>query len=110
MFQSPSDIAFVIFNFPIYYYGIILSFSISIGVLSAYYLYKNFYVKKASYIIEISSYIILLGIIGARLYYCFVNYAYYIHQPLEILNIRQGGLSIHGMIIAGVLSLYFFAK
>lgn len=110
MFQSPSDIAFVIFNFPIYYYGIILSFSISIGVLSAYYLYKIFYVKKASYIIEISSYIILLGIIGARLYYCFVNYAYYIHQPLEILNIRQGGLSIHGMIIAGVLSLYFFAK
>ena len=110
MFQSPNDIAFSIFNFPIYYYGIILSFSIFVGVLATYYLYKNFYIEKASYIIEFSSYIILFGIIGARLYYCFVNYPYYLYQPLDIFNIRQGGLSIHGMIIAGVLSLYFLAR
>lgn len=110
MFQSPNDIAFSILNFPIYYYGIILSFAIFVGVLAAYYLYKNFYIEKASYIIEFSSYIILFGIIGARLYYCFVNYPYYLYQPLDIFNIRQGGLSIHGMIIAGVLSLYFLAR
>lgn len=111
MFQSPGDIAFSILGFPVYYYGITLALAILTGVYTAYIMYKKFYgAEKAECIIDFSPYIIILGIIGARLYYCLVNYSYYIVHPLEIINVRQGGLSIHGMIIIGILSLVMFAK
>lgn len=111
MFQSPGDIAFSVLGVPIYFYGIILACAILVGVYTAYLLYKKFYgPEKSECIIDFSPYIIILGIIGARLYYCLVNYSYYAVHPLEILNIRQGGLSIHGMIIVGILSLWVFSR
>lgn len=111
MFQSPGDIAFSIFGFPVYFYGITMALSIFSGIYIAYFLYKRIYDEVlAEKIIDFSPYLIILGILGARLYYCFVNYSYYRNHPLEILNIRQGGLSIHGMIIVGVLALFYFAK
>lgn len=111
MFQSPTDVAFDVFGFPIYFYGIILASAILVGVYCAYFLYKLFYNKQeASKIIDFSPYIIIIGIIGARLYYCLVNFSYYVKHPLEIFYIRQGGLSIHGVIIIGILALYTFSK
>lgn len=111
MFQSPTDVAFDVFGFPIYFYGIILASAIFVGVYCAYFLYKLFYNKhEASKIIDFSPYIIIIGIIGARLYYCLVNFSYYVKHPLEIFYIRQGGLSIHGVIIIGILALYTFSK
>ena len=35
------------------------------------------------------------------------NFNYYIKHPFEIIDIRQGGLSVHGMIFAGVIAVYF---
>lgn len=111
MFQSPAEVAFNIFGFPVYYYGIILALAIFIGVYASYFLYKKFYgVEKASCIMDFAPYLIIIGIIGARLYYCLVNYSYYIENPLEIFYIRQGGLSIHGVIIIGILTLFIFSK
>lgn len=111
MFQSPTDVAFNLFGFPVYYYGIILAIAILIGVYCAYCLYKKFYgVEKAQNIIDFSPYIIIIGILGARFYYCLVNFAYYSNHPLEIFYIRQGGLSIHGVIIIGLCALYYFSK
>lgn len=111
MFQSPTDVAFNLLGFPIYYYGIILAIAILIGVYCAYCLYKKFYgVEKAQNIIDFSPYIIIIGILGARFYYCLVNFAYYSNHPLEIFYIRQGGLSIHGVIIIGLCALYYFSK
>ena len=111
MFQSPGDVAFSILGFPVYYYGIILAFAILTGVYTAYFLYKTFYDNvNAKKIIDFAPFIIIIGIIGARLYYCCVNYSYYLNHPLEIFYIRQGGLSIHGMIIVGIVSLFVFSK
>ena len=110
-FQSPGDVAFNILGFPIYFYGIILSVSIFVGFYAACKLYQNFYSKdEAKYLIDFSPYLIFFGIIGARVYYCLVNFTYYSNHPFEIFNIRQGGLSIHGMIIAGVLGLYLCSR
>lgn len=110
-FQSPGDVAFVLFNMPVYWYGIIMAVGIFTGFLSAYLLYKKFYDReKANHIFDFAPAVILTGIIGARLYYCLVNLPYYIGHPAEVFYIRQGGLSIHGMIIAGLAALYFYSK
>lgn len=111
MFQSPGDVAFNIFGLPVYYYGIIMACSIFIGVYVSYFLYKNFYdALSAEKIFDFAPLLILIGIAGARVYYCTVNSSYYLQYPLEVFNIRQGGLSVHGMIIAGIIALYFCSK
>lgn len=46
---------------------------------------------------------IIVGIAGARLYYVIFNLSYYIANPLEIFAIWNGGLAIHGGIIAAVI-------
>lgn len=43
------------------------------------------------------------GIIGARLYYVIFNFNYYRARPLEIFEIWNGGLAIHGAILAGII-------
>ena len=50
------------------------------------------------------------AIIGARAYYVIFSWDFYKQNPKEIFNIRQGGLAIHGAIIAGVLIGYLFCR
>ena len=51
------------------------------------------------------------GLIGARLWFClFFNLDYYIKNPLAILRIWDGGLAIHGTLIFGCLSMFFYCK
>ena len=77
IFQSPTDIAFNFFGIDVYFYGIIMAFAILIGYFVAYNLFKRYYdSEKAKYITDFSPYLILIGIIGARLYYCCVNYIF----------------------------------
>ena len=48
---------------------------------------------------------IIIGILGARFYYVLFNLNYYLKYPLEILMIWNGGLAIHGGLLAGLLFL-----
>lgn len=109
--KSPGDIAFSIFGFPVYFYGIILALACLIAVFIAQKVYsKVFKPADRDVILNLSPYVVILGILGARLYYCLVNFAYFSSNPLEILDIRGGGLSIHGGILAGIVGLWFAAK
>lgn len=106
----PPSVSYInVFNFPIYYYGIILAFAIFVGVVIS----NKIAIEKyflVNIVPNIATSVILGGIIGARLYYCLLNYTQYINNPFEILAIREGGLSIHGAIIGGVAVLYYQAK
>lgn len=111
MFQSPGDILFTIFDFPVYYYGLILAAACLIGVCTAYKVFKKYNPDKDYELIwDFSAYVILAGILGARLYYCLLNPVYYYYHPNEILFIRQGGLSIHGGVTIGILTLIILAR
>lgn len=54
--------------------------------------------------------IIIFGIIGARLYYVIFNWDYYKLNPSEIYKIWNGGLAIHGGIIAGLIVSIVYAR
>lgn len=110
MFESHSQIICTIFGIHIYFYGVILAFAIVIGTFVSEYVGKNFFGLKKETIIDLAPYIIILGIIGARLYYCALNSDFYLRFPTEILAIRHGGISIHGAIIGGLVGLLIFAK
>ncbi len=110
MFVSPGEVCFSVFGIDIYYYGIIMGIAVFVGVLFSDFVRKKYY----SYISENNFYnsvlvIIIFGFLGARLYYCLFNFSYYSNHFFEILDFRQGGLSIHGGLIFGFLSGAVFA-
>jgi phosphatidylglycerol---prolipoprotein diacylglyceryl transferase len=53
---------------------------------------------------------LLVGIIGARIWYVLFNLNAYMSNPLKMLAIWEGGLAIHGGLIAGTLYGYYYFK
>ena len=94
----------------------------SVLVLSAFiigYILVTKRCKKLGYsltkISDMCFYLVIICLIGARLHYCLfyvdeLGNNPYFSNPIEILKIWEGGLGIHGGIIAGFIFLYFYAK
>lgn len=109
MFVSPGEICFSIFGIDIYYYGIIMGIAVLFGVCFANFVRKKYYADISENDFYNTVLIVLIfGFIGARLYYCIFNSSYYSHHLLDILNFREGGLSIHGGLIFGFISAVIF--
>ncbi len=53
---------------------------------------------------------VVVSIIGARLYYVIFEWDYYKNDLLSIFKINEGGLAIHGGIIAALIFVYFYTK
>lgn len=106
LFTSPDSVIFSINGFDVYYYGVLMGLAIVVGLFVANKFAECCYGYK-NVIFDIAPIVLLSGIFGARLYFCIFNYSYYFHNPLEILNFRGGGLSIHGAFLGGILSLIY---
>lgn len=111
MFTSPGEICCSVFGIDIYYYGIIMGAAVFAGAFFSDFVRKKYY----SAISENDFWNVLLtalifGFLGARIYYCLFNFSYYSNHISEILNFRQGGLSIHGGIIFGFLGALVFVS
>lgn len=109
VFASPGSVAFSICGFDIYYYGILMAIGICCSLFLAnkiankYYGYNNL-------ILDVAPIILIFGILGARIYYCLLNYSYFCSHPLEVLAFRYGGLSIHGALLGGAIAVLCIAK
>lgn len=93
----------------IHWYGLFIVFGALSAIGTTIKLALYYDIKKEK-IIDLAFYLIILGIIGARIYHVFLEFPYYISYPLDIFKVWQGGLAIHGGIIAGVIFLYFYAR
>lgn len=109
MFTSPSQILCSVCGVNIYYYGVIMAIAICVGVLAADKIGVKFFGLKKETIIDLAPYLIIFGILGARLYYCVMNYDFYLRFPTEIIAIRHGGISIHGALLGGAFGLWIFS-
>ena len=87
-----------------------MALAIAVGVLVSDWAGTKFFALKKETIIDLAPYLIIFGIIGARLYYCILSYDFYLRFPTEIIAIRHGGISIHGAILGGLIGLWIFAK
>lgn len=110
MFASHSQIICTIFGVHIYYYGVILALAIIIGTFVAECISTKYMDFAKETVIDLVPYLVIFGIIGARLYYCILNSDFYFRFPTEIIAIRHGGISIHGAILGGLIGLLIFAK
>lgn len=98
-----------IFGFPIAFYGMIIGCGMLLGLFVA----TKEYVRsgyKADDIQDFALWVIVLGIIGARIYYVIFEWDYYSEHLLEIPNIRQGGLAIYGGVLMALFTCIVYTK
>ncbi|HPF28852.1 MAG TPA: prolipoprotein diacylglyceryl transferase [Lachnospiraceae bacterium] len=101
--------SFTVFGFRITFYGVI----IGIGVILAFLLIDRMAKKNGldpDDFYDLGIYVLIFGIIGARLYYVIFSWDMYKNDLLSIFNTRQGGLAIYGGVIAGFLTLIIYCK
>jgi len=111
LYSPNSPILGYIFDYPIRYYGVIMSFSFLLGVFLIYQIFKNKLSKKdAEIFLDYSPLIIFFSIIGARVFYVLGDFEYYKLAPKEMFFINHGGLSIFGAIFFGFIALIIFSK
>ena len=104
-----NPIAFTIFGLEVRWYGIFIALSVVLGTVIALKEAKRKGVSEDT-IIDLLLFGIPAAIVGARLYYVIFSWDNYKNNPMEILNLRGGGLAIHGVIIAGILVAIIFSK
>lgn len=104
-----SQIAFNIGEILIYKYAVCIVLGIILGLILCK-ISKEKYDNKFENVLDIFLYAMIFGILGARLYFVLFNLKYYLNNPMQILNIRDGGLAIYGGLITGFITTYIICK
>lgn len=104
-----SPILFEFGSIRIYWYSIIMFIAILTGGSLVLKEAKKFKIPE-NFMINLIFYLIPIAFIGARIYYVAFNLDYYSQNPINIFKVWEGGLAIHGGIIAGLIFLIFYTK
>ena len=103
-------------SFPVYWYGIIITMGIVLAFVYTWFRgkYENVVLDD---ILDIGLWTVVLGVIGARLYYVLTSLEEYIPKPFDflqfiknVLYLRGGGLAIYGGIIGGILGIIIVTR
>lgn len=98
-----------VFGFQIAFYGIIIALGVFLGFMLASKEGKRLGQPDDLWW-DFSIFAIIFSVIGARAYFVIFSWDLYKDNPLQIFNIRNGGLAIYGGAIAGFLTLFVFSK
>ena len=98
-----------IFGFRVTFYGIIIGLGMLAGMWIAMEDAKRRGQDPDLYL-DFALYAIIFSIIGARLYYVIFDWQLYKDNPIQIFNLRAGGLAIYGGVIGAVLTLIVYTR
>ena len=104
-----NPVLFTFGPFQIRWYGVL----IASGIVLTYAIGRKLAFREGiqeDYLIEMVFFGIVMGIIGARLYYVVFEWSYYKENPLEIFVTWHGGLAIHGGIFGGLLAGFIYTR
>jgi len=112
---------FSIFGVEIAWYGLLITCGMLLAVLYALWIGKKKEGIKTDDILDLAIFIVLFGVVGARLFYVIFEWDQYVvtsgsffanvaNTFKNIVNLRNGGLAIFGGIIGGLVTAFFVAK
>jgi len=109
-FMAITVLLFFFGPFPIRSYGV----AIALGFITAILIARNLSKKNnldPDIIINLTLYILLGVLIGARLFFViFYDWNYFISNPLKFFAFWEGGLVFYGGLIGGIVSGYLYLK
>ena len=104
----PDPVAFTIFHIDIMWYAILISCGIALATFLCCVRAPK-HGLTADQVLNLVLISVPAGIIGARLYYVLFHLDWY-DDFFSVINLRSGGLAIHGGLIVGVLVALVFCK
>ncbi len=113
--------AFSVFGIDVAWYGLLITCGMVLAVLYALWIGKKKEGIKNDDVLDLAIYVVLFGVLGARLFYVIFEWDQYfvisggffanvLETAKNIVNIRSGGLAIFGGIIGGLVTAFFVAK
>jgi len=105
----PNPIAFTLLGREVRWYGILIACALLLGLLLATKRSRQNELTEDD-VFDFFIALVPAIVIGARAYYVIFEWSYYSQHTNEILKIWNGGLAIHGGIIAGILTAYIFCR
>lgn len=102
-------VLFKIGPIPIRSYGAMVAVGFAVGVWRAARAAKRKGLRPAN-VLDASLYMLLTGVVGARLVYVLHEWPYYRANPLEIPKIWDSGLTFYGALGAAALAAYVFCR
>ncbi|KQL33305.1 MULTISPECIES: prolipoprotein diacylglyceryl transferase [Bacillaceae] len=109
LLQAIDPVAFSLGPLEVRWYGVI----IALGIILAFIVAQREMVKRGfhpEYLTDLLIWAVPLAIVGARIYYVIFKWDFYSQNPEKIIQIWNGGIAIHGALIASFLTAYFFTK
>lgn len=95
--------------FTLYAYGLMLALAVMVAsFFTARELARQGMTRTAVY--DLAFWVVLWGLLGARLFYVLLNFDYYRAFPLEIFMLQKGGLAWQGSLAAGILAGVVFIR
>ncbi len=104
-----NPVAFTIGSFEVRWYSILLLVAMFIAIFLLIKEGKRFNIPK-DFLFNLAFWVIIFGLISARIYYCVFNFSLYKDNLLDIFKIWEGGLAIHGGLIGGLITLIVYCK
>ncbi len=102
-------VAFEIFGMPVRWYGIIISFGLLMATVVAMRETKRVGIREED-LLDLLLFAVPAAIIGARVYYVIFSWNDYNGDFMRMINIREGGLAIHGALIAAIIVGIIFCR
>ncbi len=116
MYPPVSPIVFQIGPFSLHWYGLTMTLAIFMGTYIAG-RYITRHGRDGSAVWDMLMWVLIPAIIGARLYYVFIQSPRgpgglneYLAHPIEILQVWRGGIHIYGAFIFGGIALILFLR
>ncbi len=97
----PDPVAFTVFGLDIMWYAIMITTGIVLGTALAYVRAHRYGIDPEN-VLDIILYCVPASIVGGRIYYVIFEWDRYKNDLPQILNIRGGGMAIHGCLIAAL--------
>ncbi len=93
------------------FYGLMYVVAILVGT----YLIKQEVARKAisltaDEVVSFITWVVIAGVVGARVYYVVFNLKYYLANPVEMPAIWHGGLAIHGGLLGGAVAAWIYLR
>ncbi len=95
--------------FTLYAYGLMLALAVMVASSLAAAEAGKHGVAQAD-MHDLAFWVVLWGILGARVFYVFLYADHYLEFPLEIVMLQKGGLAWQGSLLAGILAGVLFIR
>ena len=93
----------------IYWYSVLIIISVLIGYFFSIKEAEKNGLKK-EFISDLVFYLVIIAILGARVYYVIFNFSIFRDNILDIFKIWEGGLAIYGAILSSIIFILYYSK